>query len=86
MALCDLSEFSVTHNFTERELARLWLHGVQAIMHLVKIHVLHRDIKPGNILVTFEGYIQLADFGISSATDVRRKTLELSLYTFINSF
>ena len=41
--------------------------------------VLHRDIKPDNILLTNEGTIKMADFGLAKRTSLtsRRKSLTI---------
>lgn len=39
-----------------------------ALQHAHSHHIIHRDIKPQNILMTKEGILKVADFGIARAT------------------
>src|SRR6185369_8689378 len=32
------------------------------------LHIVHRDVSPGNILVSFRGEVKLTDFGIAKAS------------------
>ncbi len=41
----------------------------QALAHAHKMKIIHRDIKPDNILVTKNGAVKLADLGLAKMTD-----------------
>jgi Tol biopolymer transport system component/tRNA A-37 threonylcarbamoyl transferase component Bud32 len=48
----------------------LFLKVCSAVAYLHRNHLVHRDLKPGNILVTAEGEPKLLDFGISKPLDI----------------
>ena len=48
---------------------RLLMQVLQAIHHAHKHLIVHRDVKPSNILVSSEGHAALLDFGISKLLD-----------------
>jgi tetratricopeptide (TPR) repeat protein len=53
-----------------RAMARLAMQAAEALAYAHAQGVLHRDLKPGNLLVDTQGTLWIADFGLSKADDV----------------
>jgi len=51
---------------SEEQIAAICAQVVRALVYLHSKHVMHRDIKSGNILLTEKGEAKLADFGVSA--------------------
>jgi non-specific serine/threonine protein kinase/serine/threonine-protein kinase len=60
-----ITSFCREKNLGVRERLALFLKVCAAVQHAHQHLVIHRDIKPGNILVTPEGEPKLLDFGIA---------------------
>ena len=54
---------------SERESLRLFIPLCQALEHLWEHGVVHRDVKPANILIDRNGTARLADLGLAFADD-----------------
>ena len=55
-------------NFNEKHLLTIWYNILCAIRFLHSTGLMHRDIKPGNILVNEDCVIKICDFGLARGT------------------
>jgi len=60
-----IDEYCDAHKLATSERLKLFLQVCAAVQYAHQRLIIHRDIKPGNILVTTEGIPKLLDFGIA---------------------
>lgn len=63
------------HKLSARQVAVLLADLSDAVAHAHRYGVVHRDIKPGNVIVTRDGGAVLADFGLARWVDPYRHAL-----------
>ena len=63
--VCPLTSIAITTNSPFDDRLRLFREVCSAVQYAHQNLVIHRDLKPGNILITREGLPRLLDFGIA---------------------
>jgi len=64
-----IDEYCGLHQLSVRSRLQLFLDVCAAVQYAHHSLVIHRDLKPGNILITKEGVSRLLDFGIAKLLD-----------------
>ncbi|MEM7228850.1 MAG: serine/threonine-protein kinase [Planctomycetota bacterium] len=64
-----ITQYSLTHDLPIRERLALFVKVCDAVHHGHQKGVIHRDLKPGNILVDSKGIPKVIDFGVARTTD-----------------
>ena len=63
--LTPLMTYKNSHAFSEKEVLRLGLDMCGALEACEKLNIIHRDVKPENIMVDSAGHFRLGDFGVA---------------------
>jgi len=64
-----ITRYAELHSLSLRKRLVLAKEACEAIQYGHRRGVIHRDLKPGNILVSEEGHIKIIDFGIARITE-----------------
>jgi serine/threonine protein kinase/WD40 repeat protein len=73
-----VAEFAETHELSIRSRLKLFVRICAGVGHGHKHRVIHRDLKPGNILIDEHGEPKIIDFGVARITefDVSSQTMQ----------
>lgn len=64
-----ITDYVSSQNLNQRERIRLFQQVLDAVQYAHQNLVIHRDLKPGNILVDKTGQVKLLDFGVAKLLD-----------------
>ncbi len=64
-----IQTYCANRDLDQRARLRLFMRVCDAIQHAHQMGVIHRDLKPDNILVTADGQPKVLDFGVARAVD-----------------
>jgi eukaryotic-like serine/threonine-protein kinase len=67
---CPLDEYLEDDELTDEQRLQLFVQICEAVHHAHQRGILHRDLKPGNILVDKDGRPRVVDFGLAKPLDI----------------
>ncbi|MBX3407587.1 MAG: serine/threonine protein kinase [Phycisphaeraceae bacterium] len=82
-----LTDYAAARNLGTRERLELVARICDAVYHAHQKGVIHRDLKPGNILVDESGQPKVLDFGVARATDsdIQQTTMQTDIGQLIGT-
>lgn len=75
----SLEEMLLNHIYPEEFVIKIASSVLNALSYAHERGIVHRDIKPGNILVSENGMVKVTDFGLAAVSDAPSLTMEGSL-------
>ncbi|MGO9481129.1 MAG: protein kinase domain-containing protein [Candidatus Kryptoniota bacterium] len=75
----SLEEMLFDRIYSEEFLIKIAVSVLNALSYAHERGIVHRDIKPGNILVSEDGVVKVTDFGLAAVSDAPSLTMEGSL-------
>jgi len=68
---CDLKHLLKTNQpFSEMDIKYIMYNFLLGIKYIHSANVIHRDVKPGNILIDDEMNVKICDFGLARSIDL----------------
>lgn len=78
-----IMEYVADHNLSLEKRIELFLDLCSAVAYAHQNFIMHRDLKPGNILVTNHGIVKVIDFGIAKILEDDESDEDLTVMGYI---